>query len=154
MNKNSLVSQTEKLVKSIEPTFKKLPHLPKGVIKVLVAVIPWLAVIGGVLGVLSGISALFGTTGMYGFMYRWGISPFYLQLTSLTTIISSVLAIVAFKHLKEEKYLGWLYLFWIMLINVFTNLVGLLFYPASIVGFLIGLAIQLYLLFEIKAWYK
>lgn len=154
MNQNFLKSNSENLVKALEPTFKKLPHLPKSIVKVLVAIAPWLALIGGIAGVLSTLFTFIGSRQLYGFMGSWGINPFYLQLSLICTLISSIVAIIAFKDLKAEKYQGWLYLLWISLLSIAVNVIGVLFYPGSIIGMLISAAISLYILFEIKAWYK
>jgi hypothetical protein len=49
---------------------------------------------------------------------------------------------------------GWYYLFWMAGITVISDVIGLIAYPSSLIGSVIGLAIQFYILYELKPAYK
>lgn len=142
---SSLQKQTDDVVTSLEKIFKGLPHLPENVREILVKIAPWLALIFGVLGVLVGIGAMgFSPLALFGGV-RTGMMVF---ATGLLTIASSVLMLLAYPGLSKKSYKGWTFLFWAEALNavyaVLTVSVG------SVLGVLIGL----YLLFEVKRYYK
>ena len=51
-------AKIKQLVKPLDETFAKLPALPKGAADFIVSVAPWLALVFGVLAILSGLAAL------------------------------------------------------------------------------------------------
>ena len=140
-----LHKQTDEVVKSLEKLFKDLPHLPENFRELLVSIAPWLALVFGILGILAGIGAM-------------GISPFALFggirvgmtvfLSGLVTLVSSILMLMAFPKLTKRSSVGWVYLFWSELLNAAFALLTVS------LGMLVGLVIGLYLLFEVKRYYK
>jgi len=154
MNKLISSKQTQEIVAKIEPNFRKFPHLPKKVVNVLVQIAPWLALIGGILGVIGGISSILGTNMVIWTARVAGYSPLYFQLMAVLGIASSILAIMAFNPLKKRLMLGWYYLFWMAGITIISDVIGLIAFPSTLIGSLIGLVIQFYILFELKPAYK
>lgn len=137
--------QTEDVVISLEKVFKDLPHLPENIRQVLVSIAPWLALVFGILGVLAGIG-------------RMGISPFTLFggvrvgmtvfFSGLVTLASSILMLMAFPKLMKKSYTGWVYLFWSEALNAAFALLSIS------LGIVVSILLALYLLFEVKKYYK
>jgi hypothetical protein len=148
--------QAMKLIAQVEQPFKGLPHLPKGLVDFLVGIAPWLVGLGGVLSIIGGLSLLGNTSGMQSNMWMQlaGISPAYFLLSGVISLVSGALMLMAFKPLKNKELKGWVYMFWLELINVVQMAVGVAFGASSIVGMVIGLAIGFYILFELKPSYK
>jgi len=142
---NNLHKQTNSIVTSLEKIFKDLPHLPENIREVLVKIAPWLALVFGAFGVLAGLTAMgFSPFAMFGGV-RTGMMVF---LTGALTIVSSVLMLLAYPKLAKKQYQGWIYLFWAEALNaVYAVLI-------VSVGSILGVLIGLYILFEIKRYYK
>lgn len=140
-----LMKQTDSIVTSLEKLFKGLPHLPENIREVLVKIAPWIALIFGALGLLAGIGAMgVSPIAMFGGA-RSGMMVF---LTGVLTIVSSVLMLLAFPKLKNRSHQGWVYLFWAEALNAVYALL------VVSVGSVLGVLLGLYLLFEIKRYYK
>jgi hypothetical protein len=140
-----LQQQTDDIVKSLDGVFKQLPHLPGNARAVLVRIAPWLALIFGVLGVLAGLGALLVSPVAVLGGVRSSATVFF---TGVLTIVSSGLMLLAYPKLAKGLHTGWIYLFWSEVLNVIYALVLVSF------GSIIGVFIGLYLLFEIKQYYK
>ncbi|MBD3279467.1 MAG: hypothetical protein GF390_02020 [Candidatus Pacebacteria bacterium] len=163
LQKQLMCPQVMEVVAKIEDSLKSVPHLPEGLTKFLVKIAPWLALLGGIGGILGGLSTLT----MRGQMNQTGvgvmaevmaqladISPAYFILTGLISIASGVLLLLAFKPLREKKLLGWVYLFWNMVLSVVQSVLGVVMAYGSVVGAVIGLLIGVYILFEVKPHFK
>ncbi len=157
------------LEKSLDNLFvKELPGLPKNVIDFIVKYLPYINLVLGVLTLLAALSlwqwahvanslidyansvskAYGGTTISASRMTFW------LWISLATLIVEAVIYIVAFAPTKARKKSGWDLLFYALLINVvygilmiFGRGIGDLFMS------LIGTAIGLYLLFQIRSSY-
>lgn len=149
---------------------KKFPvQLPKDIRDTLVKIAPWLALVGGVIGLAASwgfwrsghavnqlvnwanqfSTALGGeaVTNRLGFMW-------YVSLVVM--VVQSLLMLAAYGGLKEQKKIGWNLLFYSSLVSVvlavaylFTSGYGFF----SFVGSLIGTAIGMFLLFQIRGHY-
>jgi len=147
-------------VKILEGWFSKLPSLPTSAREVLVKIAPWIALIFGVLGVLGIVSGVVGLLGLgafgatlapYGGMAITGAS-FYGIIILLLSLIPTVLQLLAFPGLKARKIAGWNYLLYSLAASVVISVIGGGF--GSVFGAVIGAAIGLYVLFQIKSYYK
>ncbi|MFC1653509.1 hypothetical protein ACFL1M_01530 [Patescibacteria group bacterium] len=146
------------LVKKIEGPFKGLPHLPKGLVDFLVSVAPWFVGLAGLMGVWGGLSSLFWS-GRRGLMWEYverfsGISNTYFVLTAVISILSGVLMLMAFSHLKNMKLEGWMLLFWANVLAILQSVLGIVFAYGGIVGTLLSALFGFYFLFEVKPKYK
>jgi hypothetical protein len=133
--------------------------LPKGLVNFFVSVAPWLAGIGGVLAIFSGLGLLGSWLGWGAswWMQLSGLSPIYFLLTGVLQILGGIVLLLAFNPLKMRLVTGWILLFVNMGISLLQSLVALVFaYSASgsLLGTVLGLAIGLYLLFEMRGAYK
>jgi hypothetical protein len=75
-------------------------------------------------------------------------------VTTVVTIANSVLLLMAFNPLKNKAMRGWVFLFWSEMLSAVDIVLSLLQgQTGSLVGGVIGLAIGLYILFEIRGSY-
>jgi hypothetical protein len=140
----------------LAPLFQNLPHIPEGGRKFLVDFAPWVALIFGILGVVSlagagGISFLL-TIGTFGFALP-------LLIAVLLGLIAAVLLLAAFPGLKARTKAGWNKVFYSQVVSIVSGVVSMFFGGASglvsgFVGTLIGALIGFYILFEIRSWYN
>jgi hypothetical protein len=132
-------------INSLEKLFKQAPNLPPKWTEVLVKIAPILSLVFGVLGIIAGIGAL----GLSPVALSDGVnSSMFMLISGVTAVVSSVLLLMAYSHLKVRRYRGWELLFWSEVVGVISSLLALSF--SSVVGILIGF----YLLFQIKSYYK
>lgn len=133
-----------------EGWFKKLPPISSGARATLVNIMPWLALIFGLLGVIVSIA---------GFGILTVLSPFILMgggvhaagagvFGVLVGLASSILLLAAYPGLKSHKMKGWTLIYWSQVLGVVSAVLS-----ASIFGILVSL-VGLYLLFQIKPAYK
>lgn len=113
--------------------FKLFPDLPKSLTKLLARIIPILALIGGIINLLSLFS------------HPFLINP----LRPLSLIISGILLLVAYKPLKQRQSLGITLLFWSSMTHGLINFVWHL--SPSIV---LTTALSLYFLYQIRPHYN
>lgn len=143
------MKELEKLVTPMEEAFAKLPPLPKGVKDFIVTVLPWLALIFGLLGVFAALAAL-GILTFLGSLVAMGNVG---QTTALTIglilgLISSAVTLASFPGLLSKKIIGWDLAFLSIAVGVISSIAAI-----SIVGIIVSL-IEFYILFQIKSYYK
>jgi hypothetical protein len=146
-------AQAMNFIDQVGGVFKNLPHLPKSIVDILVKITPWLALLGGVLGLIAG--PLIGLLGSLGSVLA--LSPYLMVMTLVSAavlIINSVLLLMAFGPLRRNEMRGWVLLFWAeMLRAVDIVLSAVQGDTGSIIGSVLGLLIGLYILFEIRGSY-
>jgi hypothetical protein len=155
LNQNNNSSQNQDFLKQMEAFFdtylhKKAPfHLPPKVKEFIVHYGPWITLVVMILA-LPGI--LFGL----GFMAFY--APFAMMsrgfggsllLESLITLAALVLEVLALPGLFARSLKGWHLLYYAVLVNAVARLLG-----GDILGMIIGTVIALFLLFEIREYYK
>ncbi|HSA84239.1 MAG TPA: hypothetical protein VLF20_05160 [Patescibacteria group bacterium] len=129
------------VISSVEKFFKQFPALPVGFREFLVTIAPWLALIFGIIGI-TGV--VFG-----GFRIYW--TPLG-SVISLVGIVTSILLLMAYPKLVKKQAKGWEYVFWAMVVSAISAVVAIIYsfnlFPALVI------AAGLYLLFQIKQYYK
>lgn len=136
------------LVKQLEDTFSKAPHLPKGLNEFFVKIAPYMALLGGVLSLLAGP--------ILGLLSVLTLNPMIVLMTVVAAVLSLVnaaLLLSAFSPLKNREMRGWLLLFWSDLLGAVQVLFSIFLRQASITS-LISLLIGFYILFEMKSFYS
>ncbi len=129
---------------------KKAPSLPKNITDFIVMVMPYLTVIFLVLA-LPIILALIGITALVlpfslvgglgtGFSYVAGV---------IVTIITVILEIIALPGLFKRQKKSWTLLYYVALIGGVNSILSL-----NLWGLVLGTGISLYILFQIKSYYK
>jgi hypothetical protein len=145
--------QASDLIGSIEKFFEKAPALPKNAKDLIVQFTPWIAIIFGILGVLGalgglGLLTVFSPLAIFGGVE--GVKSMGTGfISALFWLGSSVIMIMAYSGLKANKMGGWKMLFWSEIVNVAGSVISL-----NIIGGAISALIGLYLLFQIKSYYK
>lgn len=142
--------KSKDLMVQVEDAFMKLPPLSKNVRETLVSLAPMLALIGGVLGLLVGLSGLGLSTllaplaVLTGTAAAWGGA----FVAAAILIVSSIMLFLAYPGLKAHKLAGWKMALW-------SEVVWLVWAVVSVsVGAVLGSLIALYLLFQVKSYYK
>jgi len=131
---------------------KKAPALPKNVKDILVNFAPWLVILGAILSVPAVLS-LFGLGAMMSAMStRYGvIAPlgFNYVLSLIVLAVVVVLELMALPGLFARSRSGWRLVFYASLVSAISSLLS-----ANLISFLLGTLISLYLLFQIRSYYK
>ncbi len=165
------MASVNQLEDSLNDVFvKKAPVLPEGGKKFIVDIAPWLALVGGVLTLWAGLnlwhwahtvnplidyanslSAAYGGTKVAANNLSFGI---WLGIAVL--ILEGILYLLAFPGLRARKKSGWNLVFYVSLINIVYGFI--LMFTAygsvfSFIGSLIGSAIGMYLLFQVRSRY-
>ncbi|NMB70121.1 chromate transporter [candidate division WWE3 bacterium] len=131
---------------------KKAPALPVNIKELLVKFAPWINIfvivmtLPVVLGFL-GLGSLFYTPMMGGYLLaRVG---FNYTLAMIFLVITLVLRGIAIPGLLSRSIKGWNMLYYSTLVNALYSLLNF-----EIVSMLIGTAISLYFIFQVKDYYK
>lgn len=150
---------------------KNAPALPDGGKKALVQYLPWINLVLGLLSLLAvynlwhwahlanklvdyanSLSAIYGGPAVVTHRLT-----FTVWLSIIVLAVQAVLYIAAFTGLRDKKKSGWNLIFYALLVNaaygvvvLFTDYGGV----GNLIGSLIGTAIGLYFLFQIRASYK
>lgn len=151
------------LIAALEPTFtKNAPwQMPEEWRKGLVKWLPWVNLILGVL-LLPGALALIGLMGLVNtaaVAVGYNGSPLGM-LAGVVLIVSIALLIVTFPGMRKQQLSTWKILFWAYIIYFIYDVVnviagGLTAMPIfNLIWSAIGTAIGLFVLFQIKHYYK
>ena len=136
------------------PLFAELPHLPKHILETLVTIVPWLALIGGVLGILSVFSAGVLTSLLFPFALLAGPKVGMLLLIAVIVgLVASILDLLAYKPLLAKKKRGWTLLFYGAVLAILGGILSLAIGYGSMFG-MVGNLVGLWLLFEVRAMYS
>lgn len=134
---------------------EKAPSLPKNWKEFLVKIVPYFTILGVVLGVPAVLALLGMGTIFIPFSTIGGIMtgrPFlglnYL-IQALFLVIILVLEALAISPLFRKDKKGWQYLYYVALLNGVVNL-----FSFNLAGLIIGTGLSLYLLFQIKEYYR
>jgi hypothetical protein len=149
-----LDTQAKQLSRPLEDAYAKVPALPANIRGLLVTIAPWLSLIFGVLMVLTGIGGLGLFTALSPFTALYGGVGYsvFLMISSVVIIVQGVLMLLAFSPLKKRALRGWNLLFWSEVLAVVSSVVSLR--VGSVVWAIVGAAIALYFLFQMKSYYK
>lgn len=165
------MNYSERLAKKLEPMFSSLPPLPKEIKEWLVKAWPVIAIVFGVLQLLAVwglwraghlVNNLVNYTNQLSNIYGGGIvsnqlGVFY-WLSLIVLVVEAVILLLAYPGLKARASRGWDLLFLGAMINVVYGLVSAFDSSNGGVGkfvmTLVGSAIGLYFLFQVRSYYK
>lgn len=138
-----------KLDKTFEEyLLNKTPVLPKDVVKFLVAISPWFAVISVIIGIPAFL-AVFGFGALLTpFAFVAGVQTGAYWFFWLIGLAQVILAAIAIKPLFARQIKGWTLLFYSQLLSLVVSLGHYNF------GSLIFSVLSFYLLYQIKKSYK
>ena len=125
---------------------KKAPALPKGVKEFFVKITPWLSIVAIALVAPMALS-------LFGLSFHWGIAlgSYYggsATLIAALIVVQVVLQIIALPGLFARKMQGWTWTFYAVIVSMVAILAGM-----NILGAIIWLVIDLYILFQIRSYY-
>ncbi|OGH12734.1 MAG: hypothetical protein A2776_01915 [Candidatus Levybacteria bacterium RIFCSPHIGHO2_01_FULL_40_10] len=143
-------ASANQLIEMVEKWYAKLPPLPKSWTEVIVKITPWLALIFGVLGVLTSLAAVGILTVLAPFVAMGsGVGTASGGIIgAVLALVSSGLLLAAFPGTKAKKMSGWNMLFYSEVVSLVASVIAMTI--SGVVGVLIGL----YILFQIKNHYK
>ena len=134
---------------------KKAPQLPKEWKEIIVKFAPYLAVIGVIMGVLG----LFAMLGMGTFLVPLGAvggmitgQPFLGFSYILNIVFLGIVTLLeglAVSGLFSRSKKAWTFLYWSALVGIVQNIISF-----NIGGLVIGGLLSLYVLFQVKEYYK
>ena len=128
--------------------FKKLPELPKGGRDAIVTITPWLALVFGVLGIITALVGL----GLFTFLAPVamitgvrGAGPGFIIV--LFGLVSSALLLFAFPGTKMRSEKGWKLIYYSEVVGLIADVISL-----SLTGVLFAL-IGFYFLYQIRSYF-
>jgi hypothetical protein len=166
------MKQVEQAEKTLSGLFKDLPPLPAAGKENIVKVMPWIALIFGILQVLAGyvvwrladradrIADLVNTYSSYYTVPGVHISAFdrtVIYLGAVVLLVSGVIGIMAYKPLVARLKSGWDLMLLAALVNLVYAVIAIFINDRGFDSFimsLIGSAVGFYLLFQIKSAYS
>ncbi len=141
-----LIGQLENKLEEIFA--KKLPALPSGVKEAIVKFSPWIAFVV----LIISLPTLLGALGLSAWMMRGYPGYSYhigYNVAWWISIASMVLTVLALPGLFKRKMSGWRLMFYSGLVMALYNLV-----TVNLGGLIIGTGVSMYILFQIKSYYK
>lgn len=164
------MDQLKPIEDKLAEIFKNVPALPESTKKMLANWWQWLALIGGALQILiavglytwgqninktaDSINSYIGSFGVT--QHAEKLSIFY-WVSLIMLVVDGVILLMAYPGLKAKKKSGWNLLFLAALINavygVFSTFNGR-GGAGSLVGSLVGTAVALYFLFQVREQFK
>lgn len=153
----------KQLEKPLDDAFKNVPQLPENARKGLASALPWLTLIGAVFSFISAASLFNAATivnnvyGTFGYPLAATGVVVTLWLGIAILLAEGVLFLVAFPALRAFKKSGWNLLFWVALVSVLYGVIMNLFNGvidlAQLIVSLLGAAIGLYFLFQVRSYF-
>jgi hypothetical protein len=142
------------LAKTLDQSYAKLPSLPKGINDFIVQVSPWLALIFGILAILSALGISGTSSVLLPFAVAMGVGryAFVAIISTIVLLMQGVIELIAFPPLKARKERGWNLMYYSLILSVVSSIVTL--NVGSIISSLIGALIGYYFLYQIKSYYK
>jgi hypothetical protein len=128
----------------------KLPLAPPGLLNGYMNVVPWVAMVFGVLGILVGLVALVGSTALGPLMVAFGAagSGLSMILGSLLTLVGAAIDVAGGWMMHQRRATGW----WLLSLGYVIALLSSLLH-ASILGLIFWLLLA-YLHLQVKPNYR
>ena len=144
-------NQVVKLIQQIAKVFAKLPHLPQGLIRIIVKIMPIFSLVLGLISLLAALSNISSLVlSVANQDLRSVLSSIF---NSIIILLNSVLLLKSVKLLKKEDAIGWIYVFWTQVINVIYIIIDIIGGQANLWWAGVNLLLPSYLLFEIGPSY-
>ena len=131
---------------------KDAPHIPEGGRKVVVDFAPWIALVFGVLGIVSMLSV--AGLSVFATLFTLGMAlPMFVSI--ILGLVSSVLLLMSFNGLKERTKKGWNFVFYSQVVSIASGIASVLFgHLNGLVGLAVGTVIGFWILFEVRSHYN
>ena len=143
-------NSSNQIIDMVEDFFKKLPPLPKAWTDVIVKIVPWIALIFGLLGVLASLAAIGVSTVVSPIIAMGGGvgAAANGMIGAVLALVSSGLLLASFPGTRKMKMSGWTLLFYSEVVSLVSSVVFLT------VGGVIWTLVGLYIIFQIKKHYN
>lgn len=144
-----MAGKQKSLEETFEESFKTLPELSEKTRRVFVYLFPWIAIVLGVIGI-SLVLLSFGFLKVTSFSLIGKNLPMLALFLSggVLGLLGSLLTLLSVPGLFKRKKSGWQRLFWSQIVGVVGSLISFTFFG------LIVIAIIIYLLFQVKNYYR
>ncbi len=148
----------DQLIQTLQPYFtEKAPwQMPEAWRQNIVRYAPWVVLAVFILS-LPAVLAVLGLSMFVGVLAPLGGFAFAYWIAVLALIVQEVLLIASFPGLKNRTISGWNLTFYAVLFNFAHSLINWLSNPlsglGSLIGGVIGAAIALFILFQIREYY-
>lgn len=144
----SIISQLDTTLE--EYLVKKAPAIPANIREIIVKIAPWLTLIGVIMSIPAVLAVLGLGAMMAPFAFLGGMSTgAVFSISIVFLVITIILEALAIPGLFSRSRKGWDMLFYATLVSAVSSIVTF-----NIVGLIIGTLISLYLLYQIKGYYK
>ena len=145
-NQNSFNDTITKLEDTLDVYFRqKAPALPANVKEIIVAIVPWFALIAVIITILGIVASL----GLLPLSFLGGLHVgMGFGLSTLFTIVIVTLEGLAVDGLFKKEKKAWRYMFYVTLLMIVQNIIMF-----DVAGLIIGGALSLYVLFQTKEYY-
>ena len=139
------------IIQKVDSFFIKLPHLPEKINRAITKIMPWIALVGGIISAIAAtLSFALALLSLIAFDLA-----LILEMTGsfLLILINTLLLIRAFSPLREKNAVGWIYLFWASVLGIFHSAINVANGDSNILLAILGIFLEFYLLFEIGPFY-
>jgi hypothetical protein len=168
INGDGSMKQLEQTEKTLSDLFKGLPALPKNTKSSIVNVMPWIALVFGVLQVIVAVGVwqiadraadFVNTYSAFYAVPAAHISAFdrtVIYLGAIVLLVDGVIGIMAYKALAARERRGWDLMFLAALVNLAYAVLSIFIDGRGFGSFLLSLlgsAVGFYLLFQIQGSY-
>ncbi len=135
----------------LESLFARLPSLPIDVKELIVKYGPYIVLVGGIVTLATTVSAfLQGLTSVS----LAPMLPLNAYLSLLFNLVIGIALLLSFKPLRSQHIKGWRTLLSVNLLYIVFTLISFLLFPLFFVFGFAGPLISLYLLFQVKSYYR
>ena len=108
----------------------KLPLAPPGLLNGYMSVVPWIAIVFGILGILISLAALIGSTVLGPLMVMFGAAGtgFTLILASLLSLVIAALEVAGGFMMLQRRLTGW----WLLALGMIVSLLSSLLHVSAL----------------------
>ena len=132
----------------LDSIYSKLPEFSTEIKQFIVRVLPFIAVVAGIVITFSSVVDLIGTPFLSAVSTTGGATIFQrLMIVNILGLIEGIILIVSFYGLRKKQRIGWRLVFWSQVVFILSALLS--FSPSFILGFLF-----FYPLFQIRHSYR
>jgi len=137
-----------KVINFLDSIYSKLPSFGNEIKDFIVKVLPFLALITGIIITFSSVVDILGTPFLNALTRGGGATVFQtLMIVNAIGVLEGLFMIVAFKKLRKRKKSGWRLILWSQFLFIVSALLS--FSPSFLLGF-----IFFYPLFQIRENYR
>lgn len=137
-----------KIIEFLDSFYSKLPGFGPEIRDFIVKVLPFIAVVAGVIITFSSVVDLVGTPVLNALTQGGGATIFQkLMIVNVIGVVEGIFMITAFRGLRKRRKSGWRLILWSQILFIISALMS--FSPSFLLGF-----IFLYPLFEVRENYR